>query len=233
MNLIRTLKKEWYVLAIILLPYIAAPFIWDQLPDQIPMQYNMQGEPSNYTDTTSIYLWFPLAGLFIYLVILLAPYIDPKKRIKTDQKPLPILRLVLPLFVNGLFILLILASIRPGFNMNFLVYMVITILLLIIGNYLPTIKPNYFIGLRTPWTLEDPDIWKQTHRMGSKLWIVTTLVMLLTSFFVSTPAYGYIFFTGIMIMAVLPVIYSYYLFYKKEHSKPKGEPGMEPGGTDS
>lgn len=223
MKMFKTIKKEWYILAILLLPYLVAPFIWDQLPEQIPTHFNMQGEPGNYRDTATVFLLFPVVGLVIYFTILLAPYIDPKKRLIVDQKPLPALRLILPLFINGLFFLLILASIREGFDQNFVVYLVVTIMLLILGNYLPTIKPNYFIGLRTPWTLEHPENWKKTHRFGSRIWIVATLTMLLLSFFVSTKTYGYIFFAGVMIMAVTPLAYSFIIYYREEQLQPNGE----------
>lgn len=219
MNLIKTLKKEWYILAILLLPYLVAPFIWDQLPNQMPIHFNLQGEAVSYGDTSKFVFLFPLIGISIYFGILLTPYIDPKKRLENDQKPLPALRLFLPIFINSLFILVVLAAIRPGFDQNFAIYLTVTILLLILGNYISTIKHNYFIGIRTPWSLEDPNNWKQTHRFTSKLWTGSSFLLLLISFFTSTQFFSYIFFAGIIIMAILPIGYSYLLFYQKEHEK--------------
>lgn len=216
MKILKTLLKEWYILVIIFLPYILSPFIWNQVPDQIPVHWNIQGEVDSFADKFDVMVFMPLAAIGTYFLILLAPYIDPKKRLKIDQKPLPALRLFLPALFTAIFIVMVIPAFKSGVDQTFLVYLVVTLTLLVIGNYLRTLKPNYFIGIRTPWTLEDPENWKATHRLGSKLWISTTLIVLIVSFFVPVQVFSYVFFAGVMIMAVIPLAYSFYYYYRQD-----------------
>lgn len=215
MNILSTLKKEWYIVIILLLPYLLIPFIWSEVPDQIPIHWNMEGEVDSYGDKSFVLYWFPLFGIVTYLGILLVPLIDPKKRVKTDQKPLPALRLLLPLFMTGLYAVMIMPTFKPGWDQSFMIFLLVTVLLLVIGNYLRTLKPNYFIGIRTPWTLEDPDNWRKTHELGSKLWIGTSLLLLVLAFFIPAELYARLFFGGVMVMAVVPLAYSFWLFKRQ------------------
>lgn len=215
MKILSTLKKEWYILLIILLPYLLIPFIWEQVPEQIPIHFNIEGEVDDYADKSFVLYWFPLMAILTYLTILIVPLIDPKKRISIDQKPLPALRLFLPLFFTGIYAVMIMPTFKPGWDQSFMIFLLVTVLLLIFGNYLRTLQPNYFIGIRTPWTLEDPDNWRKTHELGSKLWIGVSLLLLILAFFVPAGMYARLFFGGVMIMAIVPLLYSFWLFKRQ------------------
>lgn len=212
MKLLSTLKKEWYIVLLLLLPYLLIPVIGDQVPDQVPTHWNLQGEADDFSDKSFVLWWFPLLAIGTYLLILIVPLIDPKKRISIDQKPLPALRLFLPLFFLGMYAVMIMPTFKPGWDQSFMVYLLVTLLLLVFGNYLRTLQPNYFIGIRTPWTLEDPDNWRKTHELGSKLWIGTSLLLLVIAFLVPAGIYSKIFFGGVMVMAIVPLAYSFWLF---------------------
>ena len=96
--------------------------------------------------------------------------------------------------------------------------LVVTALFLVLGNYMASIQPNYFIGIRTPWTLEDPEIWKKTHRIGGRIWVAASGVLLLVWFFVEQNLYGLLFGIGVGIMVLIPLGYSYYLYATKQPS---------------
>lgn len=90
----------------------------------------------------------------------------------------------------------------------------IGILIAITGNYMNSIKPNYFIGIRTPWTLENPDVWKKTHRFASKLWIIGGVLMTISAFTPFLKDSLFVIVGAVLILAVIPFIYSYRLFNK-------------------
>ena len=97
----------------------------------------------------------------------------------------------------------------------------ITVLFLGLGNYLASVQPNYFIGIRTPWTLEDPEIWKKTHRMAGRLWVVSCCVLLVLWLLLSTLVFHIVFYIVLLgVMVGVPVVYSYVLFARQ---KPKKE----------
>ncbi len=104
------------------------------------------------------------------------------------------------------------------------------LVLLVVGNYPGALRPNYFIGIRTPWTLEDPEIWQRTHRVAGKLWVGVSLVLLLLWVNVAPGLFRSLFFAGIVLMAGHPLAYSFCLFIRKRRAAPDGEtPEEHPG----
>ncbi|MCV6631065.1 MAG: SdpI family protein, partial [Flavobacteriaceae bacterium] len=93
------------------------------------------------------------------------------------------------------------------------------LLFLVLGNFFKTIQPNYFVGIRTPWTLEHPTVWKKTHILGGKLWFVGGLVLVVLAFVLSRKI-AFMGLTSITIVLVMvPVVYSYMVFQKIRKQK--------------
>ena len=83
---------------------------------------------------------------------------------------------------------------------------------IVCGNYFKTIKANYFIGIRTPWTLESDEVWKSTHRIGGIVWFIGGFAIVISSLILSVQT-NFKLLTIITIIIVLtPIIYSYYKF---------------------
>ena len=99
-------------------------------------------------------------------------------------------------------------SSNPGF-----VFAIIGLLFAFLGNYFKTIKPNYFIGIKTPWTLENEEVWKKTHIIGGKLWFVGGLLMALT-FLLPNEMQLYTFLGITAVITIVPIVYSYLEFKK-------------------
>jgi uncharacterized membrane protein len=93
-----------------------------------------------------------------------------------------------------------------------LVFVVIGLLISVLGNFMKTVRPNYFIGIRTPWTLENAEIWDKTHRLGGKLWFVAGLLMILLAFILKDASYVLVFTGLILVIALIPVGYSFILY---------------------
>ena len=77
-----------------------------------------------------------------------------------------------------------------------------------------TIKPNYFLGIRTPWTLENETVWKETHRMAGKMWFVGGLIVVFASLILEEQLNLIVFLIIVGIITLIPIIYSYLLFKK-------------------
>lgn len=111
--------------------------------------------------------------------------------------------------------ILVLAS-AIGFDvpMGSIGSMISGIIFMILGNYLPHVRSNFFIGIRTPWTLSSDEVWKQTHRAASKIFFFGGFVLIIATFI---PGYWKeaIFFIVIALTVIAPYIYSYVLFKRK------------------
>ena len=205
-------KKEIPFLLIAILPFIYLAFIWNNLPDKIPMHWNGSGEIDRYGDKKELVLMLFLLTGITYFVFLVIPKIDPKQKLQNMGNKLNNLRLILGLFMSALAVGIVYSTQQKSSNPGF-VFVIVGLLFTFLGNYFKTIKPNYFIGIRTPWTLENEEVWKKTHLMGGKLWFVGGLLMAMT--FVLPNTIQFYAFMGITaIITIIPIVYSYLEFKK-------------------
>ncbi len=209
--------KETVLLALIALPYIYLAMIWNKLPDKVATHFNIDGVANDWSAKTT--LWFNPAGLGIgiYLLMLLIPFIDPKKKVQQMGDKYYALRLMLTFFISLLSVyLLYVGTIGSLKNPNVL-FLLIGALFAMLGNYLQTIRPNYFIGIRTPWTLENDRVWKRTHRLGGRLWIAGGILIAILSFYNGNNRALFIAFGTItFLMVIIPVVFSYIEFKKEK-----------------
>ena len=205
-------KKEIPFLAIALIPFVYLIYIWNRLPEKVPMHWNGAGEIDRYGDKKELLVMlFMLVGI-TYFVFLIIPSIDPKQKLQNMGNKLNNLRMILTLFMSGLAVFTLYSVQQKNSNPGF-VFAIIGLLFAFLGNYFKTIKPNYFIGIRTPWTLENEEVWKKTHLMGGKLWFVGGLLMALT-FVLPNKIQFYTFMGIVVVITVVPIVYSYLEFKK-------------------
>lgn len=205
-------KKEIPFIAVALLPFVYLAYIWNELPKEVPMHWNASGEIDRWGDKSELFMiLFMLTGI-TYFVFLIIPYIDPKQKLQNMGNKLNNLRLILGLFMSALAIY-ILYSVQQKTSNPVLIFPLIGLLFAFLGNYFKTIKPNYFIGIRTPWTLENEEVWKKTHLIGGKLWFVGGLLMALT-FVLPNEIQLYTFLGITAVISIVPIVYSYLEFKK-------------------
>lgn len=209
MNLKETLRKEWFVLLLLFTPFIISAFLWNDLPEEVPTHFNFKGEADDWGPGWVIAFLLPGIGLGVYCLLLLLPVIDPKKRISSIQKPIAAIRIVSSVFFIGIYALVMAEALGNNVNLDVFIRVGVGALILVIGNYMNSIKPNYFIGLRTPWTLEHPEVWKKTHRFGSRIWVIGGLFLMILPFIPVLGSQEVSFISVIVLLVGVPFIYSY------------------------
>ena len=210
--------KESPFWLLIILPYIYLATIWSKLPDQVPTHFNIEGVPNDWSDKTSL-LFIPGAlGIGIYLLMLFIPVLDPKKKIQQMGNKYYTLRLILTLFISLLSTYLLFATNAGSLKNPNLLFAFLGAFFLVMGNYFQAVRPNYFIGIRTPWTLESENIWKKTHRLGGQIWMAGGLLIVILSFIIkNNQAFAIAFGVIIFIMVIVPIVYSYTEFQKEKN----------------
>ena len=216
MSISDSLKKEGFVPILLVIPFVVSIYLWDQLPDQVPIHFNIQGEADDWGPKWINAFLIPGIALTIYIFLLIIPVIDPKRRIVSAQKPVSAIRIFTTLFMIGIYGFVMAKTLEIDVDLGIYINISVGVLILIIGNYMNTIKPNYFIGIRTPWTLENPEVWKKTHRIGSKLWVVGGLIMILNAVFIPVSYSQIIFYITVALIALVPIVLSYIYFKKLE-----------------
>ena len=205
-------KKELPYLAISLIPFAYLAYIWPSLPQKVPMHWNASGEIDRWGDKSETILLPVLMTGIVYLLFLIIPKIDPKGKLENMGNKLNLFRLILTGFMSIL-CLYILYSIKTVNGDPRMLFPILGLLFAFLGNYMKTMKPNYFIGFRTPWTLENEEVWKKTHKFGGLLWFIGGLLITLT-FLVSEKIQLYTFIAITVVITIVPVVYSYLEFQK-------------------
>ena len=176
------------------------------------MHWNVSGEIDEYGNKNELLFMLLLVVGLPYIIFLVIPHIDPKQKLQNMGNKLNNLRFVLSLFMSALAIF-ILYSVQQKTSNTGLIFAIVGLLFAFLGNYFKTLKPNYFIGIRTPWTLENEEVWKKTHLLGGKMWFIGGLLMAIT-FVLPEPVNIYIFLSITAIITIIPIIYSYLEFKK-------------------
>lgn len=212
-----SLKKEIALLIIVSLPFIYLAYIWDNLPNKVPLHFNLKGEIDRYGDKTELLLIPILLPLLTYVLFSIIPKIDPKEKIRNMGNKFSRIKTLLITFMSLLAIFMIYTTKNPTASNPNYITLFIGVLYLIFGNYFKTIKPNYFIGIRTPWTLESEIVWKETHQVAGKLWFITGIIITISSLLLNKQINFKIFIILTIIISVIPILYSF-LKYKQHKS---------------
>lgn len=213
--------RDAAAIVIWLLPIAYLLYIYPTLPASVPVHFGMNGLPNRYGTKGEMLTGVLLllgAAAFVYLLLKFLPAIDPKNAVKVGEDTFQKMALGLVLFLSALNIAIIFSTINQKFEINKLILPIIGLLFAFMGNVMHSIKPNYFAGVRTPWTLEDDANWRATHRLAGKIWFPGGI--LITIFVLLLPAETglIIFFILIAIMSLIPVVYSY-LYFKRHRQQ--------------
>jgi uncharacterized membrane protein len=202
-----------------LLPIAYIAYIYQSLPVSVPVHFGIDGNPDRYGGKEEFLATEGAvmgAAALVYLLLKFLPAIDPKKYVKYGEPTFQKLALGLVLFISALTIAIAFATINHTFKIDKLILPIIGLLLAFMGNIMHSIRPNYFAGVRTPWTLEDNDTWRATHRLAGKLWFVGGIVITIAVLLLPAKAGMIIFMSMIAILVLVPVVYSY-IYYRKHH----------------
>ena len=205
-------KSNWLVIALMLVPVLITVAVWDRIPDEVPVHWNIKGEVDNYEPKAFGMFILPITILITNIIFWIIPVIDPKKNVALFKETLYRLQVALNIFLFGLALLIIGVSLGLKLDVGTIVIYGVLFLLGIIGNYMSKMRPNYFIGIRTPWTLESEEVWMKTHRLAGNLWVGTSAVLMMIKSMTSNDIFYYIFIPGVVIMSLIPIVYSYILF---------------------
>jgi len=208
-------KKEAIIWLILLLPFIYSLIVWNKLPDQVPTHFDVKGEPDDYSGKAFALLLLPIMNVVIYVILFFIPRMDPrKKNYAAFGSSYQNIRMLIHVFFAGIFIFITqTTSGGQPLKLNaFLSGMLLFFALL--GNYMRTVRSNFFVGIRTPWTLSNDMVWRKTHELGGKIWFYTGIVLAVIVFFLPQMAAAIVMFCGVFLMVIIPVVYSY-LEYRK------------------
>ena len=216
----RYFKYLIWPLALVPLVYLFS--IWQNLPEEMAMHFDLKGNPDRYGNKSELLVMAAVLSamsIVIYFALSNIYKIDPKKYAADNKDRLHRMGFAIAVFIIALTCFIIYSTARGTMKMSIrYVFAGVGLLLCLIGNYMHTIRPNYFAGLRLPWTLNNEDNWRKTHLLAGKLWFIGGLVIAILCLVVPDTAAMVLFFIFTVILILVPVIYSYRLYKKNEQA---------------
>jgi uncharacterized membrane protein len=218
------MNKTFQNLLVILLaamPLVFLMKVYPNLPPVVPTHFGWDGKPNGYSEKKDM-IWIVLllttVSVGVFLLIRNLPQFDPKKTASQSAGHMQKIGIAVVALMSALTISILYSSQKGAISFNRLFNPLMGIFFIVVGNLIYNIKPNYFVGIRVPWTLESPDNWRATHRLGGKLWVTGGLLLTICSPFMPGQAAEYFFIVTILVLALIPVIYSFVYF--KKHRMP-------------
>lgn len=201
-------------LACIGIVVVVAAFVYPSMPDPMPSHWNAQGQVDGYLPRFWGVALLPLAALAVMLVMRIIPLISPKGfRIGPFAGVLNIFQVMMVGFMSLVGVLVLLEAKGLDVRLNEVIFIALGLLFIGIGLYFGKIRKNFFLGIRTPWTLASDEVWNRTHRLGGRLFVLMGLVMMLGAFFPALAGWTVGF---VLVIAVVPVVYSYIVYRRVE-----------------
>ena len=209
------------VLVVWVLPMAYVLWVYPSLPASVPLHYGFDGKPNGFgtrSEFLLVQLFISVIAGGVYLLIKYLPLIDPKKQVKYGEANFQKLAFGLVFFLSAINIGITYGTVNSSFKIDKIILPIVGLLFAFLGNIMNSIKPNYFAGVRTPWTLEDEGNWRATHRLAGKIWFVGGILLTILVLVLPTEAAFAVFIPFIIVMALIPVVYSY-VYFKKHQVK--------------
>ncbi|HOM96491.1 MAG: SdpI family protein [Candidatus Methanofastidiosa archaeon] len=200
---------------IILLSFFIGIVSYSYMPDMMPMHWNAQGEIDGYMGKLWGLFMSPMISLGLFALFLVIPKLDPRRsNLESFKEYYQGIILVIVGFLFYVYILTILSAIGYKFNMVQAMSISFAVLFYYIGIVLKKTKSNFFVGIKTPWTLSDEKVWEKTHDLGGKLFKISGIIAFFGALFKEVAIF--LMIIPIIVASIFIYIYSY-LEYAKIH----------------
>ncbi len=208
---------------IMLLPVIFFAVIWKQLPPVVPTHYDLKGNINSYgtkQEMALIVMIVASVNVLLYLLLFNVYKLDPRKGAVMNKQRLHRLAFIVCCFVSFVLTLIIYDTLHAHVAVTVrLVLAAMGLLFALVGNNMYNIRSNYFAGMRLPWTLESEDNWRQTHHFAGRLWFFGGLILCVFVLFLSEKAAVIVSISGLLLLVIIPMIYSYKLYRASKQAK--------------
>lgn len=223
-------RMEWPHWLLLAAMFVLAATTWGSAPNRIPVHWNIAGQVDRWGGRFEGLLSIPLLALGFYLLMRVLPRLDPgRANYEAFAGPYATLRLTIVVVMAALYALLVLWVRGARVSIAVWVPLIIGALLVVVGNLLGKLRPNWFVGIRTPWTLSSTLAWNRTHRAGGWLFVLMgVLIMLCAALRAEWALWTMLTVGGAGVLGL--VVYSYVLWRRDPDKTPPA--GTQPAPND-
>ena len=198
---------------IILLPVLAGLILWDRLPEKLPMHFNAAGEVDGWAGKAVGVFAMPAFFVAVQWLCAVGSFkMDPKAN-NLNDKVMGLVLWFIPVMSVLMHTLVYCTALGMEMNVQIVIPVLIGLVMIAIGNWLPKCKQTYTLGIRLPWTLESEDNWNRTHRFAGPIWVVCGMIIVAGGLIGG--AFLWVMLAALLTMIAAPTVYSYLLFKGK------------------
>jgi len=186
------MRRNYFLIAALLIAatLIVTLILYPGLPSRIPMHWNWRGEVNRYGDKLEIFL-MPAAMVVVVFLFAAMPWLSPRRfEVNTFRSTYLYVMLLALAFMAYIHALHLWAAFSMPLDMNRAILGASFLLLTLFGNVLGRVRRNFFIGVRTPWTLSSEKVWDATHRFAARAFVLAGLLGLLSLIFSASAIAG-------------------------------------------
>lgn len=212
-----TLNRNYYLgaAAVIVAVLLGTLVAYPQLPNIVPTHWDAQGHINGWGPKWSLLVYGPGLMLFIVLMFSALPWLSPKKfEVDSFRATYLYIMIVIVAMLAYCQILILVTALGVVLDVSRAIEGGVCLLIALLGNVLGKVRRNFFVGIRTPWTIANEQVWNATHRFAARTLFAGGLIGLIAVIF---RAPFWLPVTTIMVAAVIPVIYSLMLYKRLEH----------------
>lgn len=205
--------SEIVILLIVLASFGLGLYFYPQMPQSVASHWNVQGQVDGYMPKFWGTFLMPIISVAVLLLFWIIPRFDPlKANVEKFRKYFDIFIILISLFLLYIYLLTIFWNLGLRFNLVQLMAPAFGVLLLGASVLMSNAKRNYFIGIRTPWTLQSDEVWDKTHKLGGRLFLATGVLAFLGLFFPHLAIW--LIVPPVILSALSAVVYSYFEYKK-------------------
>jgi uncharacterized membrane protein len=203
---------------------LLSAWAWTQLPSgaEVPIHWGLDGRIDAYAPKEiGLFLW-PILATALAAVLAVIPRFEPRRaNLERSSKAYGAVWVAVVTLLGGLHLLFVAAALGTDVDISRVVLIGIGFLFLVIGNYLPKVRPNYLMGIRTPWTLASDLSWTRTHRLGGRLFVIEGLVLAALGLLDVGPELSAVTIIGaVVVLLVIVSAYSYQVWKADPEKRP-------------
>ena len=220
MKRVRLTKVDLLSVGLCLLAVIPGLIVYDRLPEEIPTHFGIDGNPNGYSSRLFSVLGIPLLVALFQVIYCITTNLFRKGREMNRAEK--VIRFLFPTILYAIQIFMLMYAMGKATDIMTFVGATETVLLLVLGNYLPKVRRTTFFGIRTPHTLANEEVWDKTHRFAGVLYVVSGVLCMIVTV---TGMNGFLLLALLLVTILIPFVYSEILYRRVK--KRKGEEEIE------
>lgn len=211
------MSSRWLIPVLAVAMVVFALVVFDRLPAEVPVHFDWNGETDVWMARWPGAFLLPAIALGLWLLLPVLRRIDPRRaNYERFNDTWWLLLNVITLLLVAIHLMVLGVGLGWPVDMSRAPYVLLGLLFIGLGNYLPRLRSNWWMGIRTPWTLDSERVWRDTHRLGGRTFVIGGLLVLVAAVL---PPWVREWFASVVLgnAVIIPVVYSYFA-YRRERA---------------